>query len=263
MLQEELDFLKERYFIKYPNDSLTDFDKYWVEYRDIEDFAPHGNINDNQKISEQAHYIMRLTTQYHLTQAFKAMKIDLQDPNVTEVIEEGNIGTPGRIAKVWCGSNTDDDTELGGGRWSKSPRIASFPSTPVMGISRGIPITKRIDLVSNCSHHFIPFHTKSRQDSYAIISYIPKNGVRIGISKLQRVADFVSQRFWLQEDLTDTLYTEISKVADTDDVYIGLYNLVHGCENLRGAKSQDGTFSSEAYGGAFGSPTLRDQVKGQ
>lgn len=255
---DELDFIKERYTTKYP---LETFPNYLEEYNNLKSFAPNGNVHDTQSITDQCHYIMRLTTQYHLTMAFKSMRIDLEDPNVSEMIEEGNIGTPGRIAKVWCGASTSDDTELGGGRWSKNPRLADFPSSNTKGVVPNIPITKRVDLISNCSHHFIPFHTKAREDSYAVISYIPKD-FKLGISKLQRITNHVAQRFWLQEDLTDKLYTEISEAAQTEDVYVGLFNVVHGCESLRGARSEDGTFTSEAYGGKFSDFELRKQVKG-
>jgi len=246
-------FVKER-FLK---QGFRNFEKHWKEYKNISSFAPNGNVfEDRDGISDEAHFIMRMSTQYFLTKAFEAMKVDLSDDNVSENLDLGNIGTPGRIAKVWCGFDTHDDMELGGGRWNKKPRLASFPNTSNVKI----PITKRIDVISNCSHHFIPFHSLAREDSYAIVSYIPDKKV-LGISKLQRVANWVSQRFFLQEDLTKMIYDEISKVAETDSVYVGLFNLVHGCESLRGAKSNDGAFTSEYYGGAFEDPELRKQIK--
>lgn len=248
------EFIKERFDAQFPG---SDFKKYYDEYSSITPFAPNGNINDNGSISDEAHFIMRTTTQYYLTQAFRAMKIDLDDPNVSEDLSQGNIGTPGRIAKTWCSFDTHDDRELGGGRWAKRPRLASFPNTG----NKTIPITKRIDLISNCSHHFIPFTTIAREDSYAIISYIPNENV-LGISKLQRVADWVSQRFFLQEDLTKMLYDEVVKVAKTKSVYVGIFNAVHGCESMRGAKSNDGAFTSEYYGGAFEDIDVRNSVKG-
>lgn len=256
-ITEELEqFIRDRYNQVF---DPVDFEEHLDEYLGLKDFAPNGNIFDDQYIQDETHFIMRMATQYHLTEAFKAMKMDLTDANVSENLESGNIGTPGRIAKVWCGFDTNDDRELGSGRWSSNPRLADFPSEVKEKIISNIPITKRVDLVSNCSHHFIPFHTKARQDSYAIISYIPTD-FKLGISKLQRITDFISQRFWLQEDLTDALYYEVSKAAKTDDVYVGLFNVVHGCENLRGAKSGDGAFTSEAYGGKFESYELRQQV---
>lgn len=254
---EELEgFILERYVNKYGTD--YNFDLYYTEYQALDEFAPNGNVEDVEPngITDEAHFIMRMATQFYLTKALKAMKINLNDPNVAEDLKEGNIGTPGRIAKVWCGDGTHDDRELGGGRWSVKPRLASFPNTG----SKMIPITKRVDIISNCSHHFITFSTVAKSESYAVISYIPNKKV-LGISKLQRVANWVSQRFFLQEDLTKMLYDEIQKVAETESVYVGLFDLVHGCESFRGSKSTDGTFTSEYYGGAFEDAELRKQVQ--
>lgn len=249
------EYVKTRFLLKYNEEK---FYQSWSKYCSIKDFAPNGNINDAQTINDETHYVMRLTTQYYLDKAFRAMRIDMNDSNVTEDLTTGNIGTPGRIAKVWCGFDTHDDRELGSGRWSEKPRLARFPNE---NKGSNIPITKRVDVISNCSHHFIPFTTIAREDSYAIISYIPQDWV-LGISKLQRVTDWVSQRFFLQEDLTTMLYNEVSKVAETDSVYVGLFNMTHGCEMFRGSKSNDGAFTSEKYGGLFEESTLRNQVKG-
>lgn len=254
MTQEIINFIRPRYLLKFGLDSFgTDLS----QYIELKPFKANENIwETNQSITDGAHYIARLVTQYHLTEAFKSMKIDMTDDNVCEDLSNGNIGTPGRIAKVWMGSNLDDDRELGGGRWSHEPRLASFPNTN----ETNIPITKRVDIISNCSHHFIPFTTIANEESYAIISYIPDQYV-LGISKLQRLADWVSQRFFLQEDLTKKLYEAISEAAKTDSVYVRLNSLVHGCESMRGAKSRDGSFTSEYYGGKFVDPELRKQIK--
>ncbi len=255
MEKELLEYIKIRYTQRFEENT---FEKALEEYQEINDFAPNGNINDAQQISDEAHFIMRLQTQYFIHKAFESMKIDMDDDNVTEDSSTGNIGTPGRIAKVWCGYDTEDTTELGSGRWSKKPRLAKFPNTN----KSNIPITKRVDVISNCSHHFIPFTTLSRDDSYAIVSYIPKDYV-LGISKLQRVTDWVSQRFFLQEDLTKMLYDVVSESAETESVYVGLFNMTHGCEMFRGSKSNDGAFTSECYSGAFKDVELRNQVKGR
>jgi len=68
---------------------------------------------------------------------------------------------------------------------------------------------------------------------------------------LQRIANWVSQRYFLQEDLTKALYDEISDIADTKSVYVILKNIEHTCQNLRGVKATDGGFTSEHYGGKF------------
>lgn len=252
---QEKNFIKDRYILRYKPHT---FNENLSKYLSIKEFSPNGNVfEQTNEINDETHFIMRMSVQYHLTEAFKAMKIDLNDPNVIEDLTDGNIGTPGRLAKVWCGDGIHDDRELGSGRWCVKPRLASFPNTG----NTSIPITKRIDIISNCSHHLISFSSLARPDSYAVISYIPDKKV-LGISKLQRVADWVSQRFFLQEDLTKMLYDEVSLVAETDSVYVGLFNLVHGCESMRGAKSNDGAFTSEYYGGSFNNIEIRNQVKG-
>lgn len=242
---ELVNFVHRRFLEKYPN---ADFDSVYREYQELPSFRASGNM----PVSPEVHYVMRLCTQFYLTEAFKAMKVDLDDPNIKEDLNEGNIGTPGRIAKVWCGAEPGDDVELGGGRWSEMPRLATFPNDG----AQALPITKRVNLISNCSHHFVPFSTDFSKDSYAVVSYIPKRKV-LGISKLQRLVNWVSQRFWLQEDLTRELYRVISEAAETEDVYVELKNIKHGCEFLRGAKSKDGSFTSVYYRGKFADPEVR------
>ena len=249
------DYMRDRFEMKYPD---ADFNKYYSEYSNIKPFKANENLwETGQSTTEEAFYILRLATQYYFKLAFEAMKIDIDnDPNLYERLSEGNIGTPGRLAKVYCGANLEDDTELGCGRFSKPPRIATFPNEQ----TKALPITKRVDLVSNCSHHTLAFSTMFRNDSYAIVSYIPGKKV-LGISKLQRVIDHVSRRYWLQEDLSLAIYNAVSEAAETDDVLIRLCNIVHTCESLRGSQSKDGTFTSEMYGGKFEDPEVRKDIK--
>ena len=245
---------------RYKGKQLT-FDEAFEAYLNLPVFKPNGNIYDviDESIvyNEDVQLIVRLTSQYYMEQFLLAQKFNLADENVAENLQEGNIGTAGRIAKVFTGASLSDSTELGCGRWTTKPRLAVFPNT---NTSTSIPITKRIDIVSNCSHHAIPFTTFFREDSYAIISYIPDKFV-LGISKLQRLTDWIARRYWLQEDLTKALYDEISAAAQTPSVYVRLINAVHGCESLRGSQSKDGAFSSEMFGGAFEDANLRKEVQ--
>lgn len=233
------------------------FEDVFNEYVLLPEFDLNQNVLETTKMyDDDVQEVVRLATQYYLTLTFKAMKINLNDPNTKEDLNEGNIGTPGRLAKMWVGSDLSDSTELLAGRWTKSPRIASFPNTH----KQRLPITKRVDLVSCCSHHIAPFSTFFRDDAYAIVSYIPDKKV-LGISKLQRVVDWIARRGWLQEDLCRTIYEEISKVAETESVYVKLANVSHTCESLRGSQTQDGAFTTEYYGGEFNDPDARREVR--
>jgi len=227
------------------------------EYTKLPVFKISENVSDvSHQFTEETHQVMRLISQYHMLNVFKAMKVDMDDPNVTEDLIVGNIGTPGRLVKMWTGSNTYDDRELLSGRWAHKPRIASFPNDA----QAKIPITKRVDLTAVCSHHLAPFSSTFREEAYALVSYIPDKKL-LGISKLPRMVNWISQRGWLQEGLTQKIYEEISKIAETDSVYVKLSNIVHTCESLRGAKSKEGTFTSEYYGGAYEDPELRKSLK--
>ncbi len=230
-----------------------EFEEAYEMYVLLPEFNLNQNILDLTDLyNSDIQRVAQLATQYHLTNAFKAMKINLNDPNTEEDLSVGNIGTPGRLAKMWIGSSLDDSGELLSGRWTKPPRMASFPNTH----KQKLPITKRVDLVSCCSHHIAPFSSFFREDAYAIVSYIPDKKV-LGISKLQRVVDWVARRGWLQEDLCRTIFEEISAVADTESVYVKLCNISHTCESLRGSQTQDGAFTTEYYGGEYNDPEVR------
>ena len=253
---EQFEFLSDRYTGSMKMEDAIE------EYEKLPVFNINENINEHPAVvsgrviyNDDVQQIVRLMTQFKLTEVFQAMKINLEDPNVEELIKYGNIGTPGRIAKMWVGANNKDDRELLSGRWSTKPRLARFPNTS----DKKIPITKRVDMTAVCSHHAAPFSTTFRDDSYALVSYIPNEYV-LGISKLQRVVDWISQRGWLQEDLTKEIYDTIKEVAETDSIYVRLVNVTHTCESLRGAKSKDGAFTSEYYDGEFNNKETRDGI---
>lgn len=255
--QEKQKWIKDHWIVKFPKNP-TEFEFYWNTYENIVPFKINENIfesNPNIEFTIEVQYIIKLSTTYDLINTFKSMKIDLTDPNVLRDKDNGNIGTPGRVAKMWVGSGLDDDSELLSGRFTKAPRLAKFPNTS----KQHFPIVKKIDLVAVCSHHLAPFSTMFREDSYAMIAYIPKDYV-LGISKVQRFSDWITRRGWLQEDLTQALCVSLQEIAETEDVYVSLHNIVHTCESLRGAQSKDGSFSSVYFGGKFKADELQYQL---
>jgi len=245
--KEVKEFVKQRF----PGTD-KEFREAWNKYKELKPFKINENIweTENKEIyNENIHKILRLVSQFYLTKTFEAMKIDMNDPNVWEDIENGNIGTPGRIIKMWTGVDTHDDRELMSGRFHVPVRMARFPNE-ISDSKISNPIIKEVDLTAVCSHHASPFSTKFSNEAKVLIAYIPDKFV-LGISKLQRVVRFVAQRGWLQEDLTKAIFEEIKKVAETDSIYVGLRNIKHSCEFLRGALSDGNGFSTEYYGGLF------------
>lgn len=258
--EKALSYVKEKYLAKFG--SMKNFDEDYRLYLNLPTFKANQNIHEvltdysnrellpdeegryikHNTLKFGVHWIVRAFATYYMTEAFEAMKICLDDPNTRENVLLKS--TPGRIVKMWCGSDSADDDEIGSGRWVPEPFISCFPNESG---DRSI-ITKEVDIVSCCSHHFLPFSTFD--GGKAIISYIPNKYV-LGISKLQRFTSWASRRFWLQEDLTQYLGNQIKRIADTEDVYIRLEGIVHGCEKFRGANAKNGSLTTEFSSGIF------------
>ena len=257
------EFVEHMYFEKFPYKEHQDFLDDWAAYQNLPTFKANENIHevlagdkdeykwekrDNENnfiksppISEEVHWILRMCTQYYLTEAFKAMKVDLDDPNIA--VNALGKGTPGRIAKMWCGNDPEDTTELGSGRWNKEPVLSIFPNKGNNNV-----IVKQVDLTSCCSHHFLPFSTLLTGRAWVV--YKPTENV-LGISKLQRYVNWAAKRFWLQEDLTQYLGETLKKIAQTEDVYIRIEEASHGCEKYRGVSTHDGSLTTEYCSGMF------------
>lgn len=194
----------------------------------LQPFPANGNIFESgQTITEEEHKKLRLKAEAKLQEVFEIMLVEMDD-NTRE--------TAKRIVKVWMGDGISCDTELGGGRFSLPVRLPKFPNDA----GRREWITKKVRLVSTCSHHFLPF------TGWAEISYKPNKFV-LGISKLQRLTNYLGNRFWLQEELTYRLQETIAKAAEVslDDVRVKIV-AQHTCETTRGVKSYgDSDFTTE------------------
>lgn len=247
------EYVKERFKLTY-DESI--YEEALQEYKNLTDFKPNENVFENAGgITDPAHLIMRLTTQYYIKLAMAAMKIDLTDDNVSEDLPSGNIGTFGRLAKVWCGANISDTSEALSGRWNKKPRMASFPNN---GKTEPVFVTTRLDAV--CSHHFIRFGDDNEDDnSLVVVGYIPESKLG-GISKINRFVEWCARRGWLQEDLTEFIGKEVEKAFETSSVYVALLNNKHGCASTRGACDREAATSTIYASGKFTENNMKELI---
>lgn len=245
--QMALQYIERRYYKEFGDLNSDDLQEAIKNYENLKTFKANENVYDkNDTCDDITHFVMRMATEYYLTKALEAQKIDMNDSNIGADESSGNIGTAGRIAKTWCGKNMDDENELGSGRWNKPPRIATFPNAN----GTNTPITKVVELTSNCSHHFLPFTTIF--GGKCLISYIPNPDFVIGISKLPRfINKFLGKRFWLQEDLTQEIGRYMAKIAKTEDIYVEISECIHTCERIRGAKDSEGSMTTVYKSGKF------------
>ena len=112
-------------------------------------------------------------------------------------------------------------------------------------------IEKNINLNSTCEHHFLPITGKAH------ISYI-SSGKVIGLSKLNRIVNYYSQRPQVQERLTIQIYDELKKALDTDSVMV-VIEAKHMCVSARGIKDYSSSTVTEMYGGDFNICNKRDE----
>ncbi|MDP4789203.1 MAG: GTP cyclohydrolase I, partial [Haliea sp.] len=101
-----------------------------------------------------------------------------------------------------------------------------------------------------CEHHFVTI------DGQARVAYIPAGKV-IGLSKINRIVRFFSQRPQVQERLTQQVLVALQTLLETDDVAVTI-DAMHYCVKSRGVMDSNSRTRTTSLGGAFKSdPSTR------
>ena len=164
--------------------------------------------------------------QGHLTSVMRVLGLDLSDDSLKE--------TPLRIAKMFVNETY----------WGLDP--ANFPKCTTVDNKMGydeMVLEKNIKIMSECEHHFRPIH------GVAHIAYIPKDKV-LGLSKLNRVADYFARRPQIQERLTEQIYHALTYILDTDNVAV-VIDAEHFCVKQRGIEDVNSSTITSKLGGDF------------
>lgn len=112
-------------------------------------------------------------------------------------------------------------------------------------------VEKNIALYSNCEHHFVPIIGKAH------VAYI-STGKVIGLSKINRIVRYYSQRPQVQERLTLQIANELKSALQTEDVAV-LIEASHLCVSSRGIKDNNSSTVTTQYYGAFLQTAHRDE----
>ncbi|UCH65853.1 MAG: GTP cyclohydrolase I FolE [Ignavibacterium sp.] len=104
-------------------------------------------------------------------------------------------------------------------------------------------IEKDITIYSYCEHHFVPIIGKAH------IAYFPKNYV-IGLSKLNRFAQYYAKRPQVQERLTIQIANELKDTLQTEDVAV-VIDADHLCVASRGVNDVNSSTMTSSYHGKF------------
>lgn len=163
----------------------------------------------------------------HVTEILTLLGLDLSDDSLME--------TPDRVAKMYV-------AELFSGLdYHNFPKCTAIENKMQYGNS--FVLEKGINLQSSCEHHLVTI------SSYATIAYIPKRKV-LGLSKLNRIADFFGKRPQVQERLTKQICETISFITESDDVAVYIDG-VHYCVKARGIRDQSSSTVTLAAKGVF------------
>jgi GTP cyclohydrolase I len=104
-------------------------------------------------------------------------------------------------------------------------------------------VEKNIAVFSNCEHHFVPIVGKAH------VAYI-SNGQVIGLSKLNRIVQYCSQRPQVQERLTMQIANMLKETLGTEDVAV-IIDAHHHCVSSRGIRDAGSTTLTAEYSGQF------------
>jgi len=170
--------------------------------------------NQNRVLSEKEREEIIVAAEKSYKEFMEALKIDLNDPNAKD--------TPHRVAKMYV-------NELFKGRYEKKPDIQSFPNTE--GYDE--IIFTNCNAFSVCAHHHVLINN---QIFIGVLSNPDPNSRLIGLSKYTRIAEWISSRPTIQEDMTSQLHDEINDLCQDNLVVIVYVIEQHGCTTSRGVK---------------------------
>jgi GTP cyclohydrolase IA len=113
-------------------------------------------------------------------------------------------------------------------------------------------VEKNITIYSYCEHHFVPIIGKAH------IAYFPNKHV-IGLSKLNRIAQYFAKRPQVQERLTVQIANELKDILQTEDVAI-IIDADHLCVASRGVQDVNSSTVTSSFSGKFNDPNVKTEL---
>ena len=165
-------------------------------------------------------------TQAIITQLMHTLGLDLSDDSLKD--------TPARIAKMFT------HEIFAGLNYANFPSITTVDNK--INLDDMINVSQ-IQVISTCEHHFITI------DGFAQVAYIPRKKI-LGLSKINRIVQFFSQRPQIQERLTQQIKIAIQTLIDSPDVAVKI-KATHYCVKARGIMDTNSMTTTLALSGRF------------
>jgi GTP cyclohydrolase I len=182
-------------------------------------------LSDNEKITKISS---------HFAEIMELLGLDLNDDSLA--------GTPERVAKMYV-------KEIFSGLNPANRPIPTLFKNPFR--YQQMLVEKDINVQSNCEHHFVPITGRAH------VAYFC-NGDVIGLSKLNRIVQYYSQRPQIQERLTIQIARELQEVLGTEDVAV-VIDAHHHCVSSRGVKDAFSTTVTAEYCGRFKEEAVKNE----
>lgn len=149
--------------------------------------------------------------------------------------DPNSADTPRRVAKAFI-------NDLAEGCFTEPPKITAFDNVDNYD---GVVFQGNIRMNSFCSHHHLPFIGNAH------VAYIPGvDGKVIGLSKLNRIVEWICRRPQVQENATMQVHRYIDSVCEGNKGVAVLIEANHLCACVRGVK-HDSTMKTARMSGAF------------
>jgi GTP cyclohydrolase I len=154
------------------------------------------------------------------------MGLDLSDDSLFE--------TPNRVAKMLVNET------MWGLDYDAFPKCTAVDNK--MKYNEMV-VERNVSIQSNCEHHWVVI------DGLATIAYIPNQKV-LGLSKINRVAEYFSKRPQIQERLTEQIYHALQYILETDNIAV-VIDAQHYCVKSRGVEDTGSSTVTSKLGGCF------------
>ena len=162
----------------------------------------------------------------HFTEIMGTLGLDLTDDSLMD--------TPKRVAKMYV------NEVFWGLDYEAFPKCTAVENK--MHYDEMV-VERNVNIQSNCEHHFVVI------DGFATIGYIPKEKV-IGLSKINRIAEYFAKRPQIQERLTEQIYHALEYILGTKDVAV-VIDAQHFCVKSRGVEDVGSSTITSKLGGVF------------
>jgi len=185
-----------------------------------------ARCNETVSVTDKELNKMQRDVEKHFQKVLEALKIDTENDHNTQE-------TAKRVAKMMV-------REIFAGRYEPKPDITAFPN---INDYDELYITGPIRIRSTCAHHFQPIVGN------AWVGVFPGKNV-IGLSKFNRLVDWVASRPQIQEEMTVQIADIIEQETHAEGVAV-VIKAEHMCLTHRGVKEHESDMTTSVVRGSL------------